>query len=86
MSPGSDGARFYAMERLNGNGKTGRSDDTEGMHQHTLDESDRIKKSSVNRHFLKEAKESRRSQVCTISHLRYCFMSLFIFFISYVHL
>lgn len=62
-TPGSNGARFYAIQRVNGNGQNGKGDGTAATHQHSIDESDRIKKSSVYRHFLKEEKESRRSQV-----------------------
>ena len=61
--PGSDSARFYAIQRVNGNGQNGKGDGTSATHQHSIEESDRIKKSSVYRHFLKEEKESRRSQV-----------------------
>ena len=67
---GSDGARFYTIQRVNGNGQNGKGDGLAATHQHTLEESDRIKKSSVYRHFLKEEKDSRRTLVSIISHSR----------------
>lgn len=56
--PGADGGRYYTIQRVNGSG-TG----TDGGHKHTLEESDDIKKNSVQRHFLKEEKVKRKFQV-----------------------
>ena len=61
--PGSDGARYYTIQRVNGNGANGKGDGTAGAHKHTLEDSDRVKKSSIHRHFLKEEKERRKSLV-----------------------
>lgn len=60
---GSDGARFYTVQRVNGNGANGKGDGTAGAHKHTIEESDKVKKSSLHRHFLKEEKERRKSMV-----------------------
>lgn len=60
---GIDGARYYTIQRVNGNGANGKGDGTAGGHKHTMEESDRVKKNSVYRHFLKEEKERRKSQV-----------------------
>ena len=61
--PGSDGARYYTIQRVNGNGANGKGDGTAGAHKHTIEESDKVKKSSLHRHFLKEEKERRKSMV-----------------------
>ncbi|KAI9735140.1 MAG: hypothetical protein M1834_001728 [Cirrosporium novae-zelandiae] len=61
--PGATGARYYTIQRVNGNGANGKADGTAGPHKHTLDESDRVKKNSVQRHFMKEEKEKRKTQV-----------------------
>ncbi|EEQ85623.1 hypothetical protein RJZ56_005338 [Blastomyces dermatitidis] len=59
--PGAAGARYYTIQRVNGNGGNGRADGIGGPHRHTLEESDRIKKNSVQRHLLKEEKERKRA-------------------------
>ena len=61
--PGDDGARYYTIQRVNGNGANGKGDGTAGGHKHRLEDSDRVKKSSIHRHFLKEEEEKRKSQV-----------------------
>lgn len=61
--PGATGARYYTIQRVNGNGGNGRTDAVGGPHRHTLDESDRIKKNSVQRSLLKEEKEKKKSIV-----------------------
>ena len=60
---GNDGARYYTIQRVNGNGANGKGDGTAGAHKHTIEESDKVKKSSLHRHFLKEEKERRKSMV-----------------------
>ena len=65
--PGSDGARYYTIQRVNGNGANGKGDGTAGGHKHTLSDSDKVKKSSVQRYFLKEEKERKKSLVRPIS-------------------
>lgn len=61
--PANDGARYYRIQRVNGNGANGKGDGTAGAHKHTIEESDKVKKSSLHRHFLKEEKERRKSMV-----------------------
>lgn len=61
--PGSDGNRYYTIQRVNGNGGNGKADGSAGPHKHTLDESDRVKKNSIYRHFLKEERVKRKTQV-----------------------
>ena len=63
MLPGADGARYYTIQRVNGNGANGKGDGTVGGHRHSLEDSDKIKKNSIHRHFLKEDKERRKSTV-----------------------
>ena len=65
--PGSNGERFYTIQRVNGNGANGKGDGTAGGHKHTIEEGDNIKKNSVHRHFLKEEKERRKSLVRDVS-------------------
>lgn len=60
--PGSNGSRYYTVQRVNGNGGNGK-DGTAGPHKHTLQESDRVKKSSIARHFLKIEKGKKKTQV-----------------------
>ena len=61
--PGSDGSRYYTIQRVNGNGGNGKGDGTAGPHKHTLQESDRVKKNSIARHFLKIEKVRKKTQV-----------------------
>ena len=61
--PGSNGNRYYTVQRVNGNGANGKGDGVAGPHKHSLDESDRVKKNSIQRHFLKEEKVKRKTQV-----------------------
>ena len=61
--PGNDGARYYTIQRVNGNGANGKGDGTAGAHKHTIEESDKVKKSSIHRYFIKEEKEKRKSLV-----------------------
>ncbi len=70
--PGADGARFYTIQRVNGNGANGKGDGTTGGHRHSLEESDKIKKNSIHRHFLKEDKERRKSTVSDPYSLSTC--------------
>lgn len=59
--PGADGQRFFTIQRVNGNGANGKNDGVGGGHRHTLEESDRVKKNSVQRYILKEARERKKS-------------------------
>ncbi|KAL4881971.1 hypothetical protein BJY04DRAFT_207165 [Aspergillus karnatakaensis] len=58
--PGATGQRFFTIQRVNGNGANGKNDGVSGGHRHTLEESDRVKKNSVQRFLLKEAKEKKK--------------------------
>lgn len=59
--PGANGERFFTIQRVNGNGANGKNDGVGGGHRHTLEESDRVKKNSVQRYLLKEAKEKKKT-------------------------
>ena len=61
--PGSDGARYYTIQRVNGNGANGKTDTAMGGHRHSLEESDRIKKNTIWRHLLKGEKERKKYSV-----------------------
>ena len=76
--PGADGEKWYTIQRVNGGGTgaDGKVDDEEegeeGMgksldHKHSLEESDRIKKNSVQRWILKEEKERRAGRKVCLS-------------------
>ncbi|KAI9759016.1 MAG: hypothetical protein M1835_000478, partial [Candelina submexicana] len=54
--------RYYTIQRVNGNGGNGKGDGVAGPHKHTLEESDKVKKNSVQRHFIKEEKEKKKTQ------------------------
>ena len=71
--PGNDGARYYTIQRVNGNGANGKGDGTAGSHKHTIEESDKVKKSSIHRYFIKEEKERRKSLVSLMhrSHISF---------------
>ncbi|PYI12475.1 glutathione transferase [Aspergillus sclerotiicarbonarius CBS 121057] len=58
--PGVNGQRFFTIQRVNGNGANGKNDGVSGGHRHTLEESDRVKKNSVQRYLLKEVREKKR--------------------------
>jgi glutathione S-transferase len=64
--PGSNGERFFTIQRVNGNGANGKKDGVAGPHKHTLADSDRVKKNSIQRQLLKEEKEIKKLQVCII--------------------
>ncbi|OKP12748.1 hypothetical protein PENSUB_1480 [Penicillium subrubescens] len=60
--PGANGKRYFTIQRVNGTGVQG-----QGLgcgHQHTLEDSDRVKKNSVQRVLLKEDKERKKNMVC----------------------
>jgi glutathione S-transferase len=62
--PGAGGQRYYTIQRVNGNGGNGKGDGVPGPHKHTLADSDRIKKNSVQRFVMKKDKEEKKTQVC----------------------
>lgn len=68
--PGANGARYYTIQMVNGNinGTDTTSPTDSGpacMHKHSLEDSDKIKKNSVQRHFLKGEKEAKRTSSTT---------------------
>ncbi|KAL4999743.1 hypothetical protein BDV10DRAFT_193474 [Aspergillus recurvatus] len=65
--PGADGQRFFTIQRVNGSGANGKNDGVSGGHRHTLEESDRVKKNSVQRFLLKEARERKKKLSATVS-------------------
>lgn len=73
--PGSDGNRYYTVQRVNGNGGNGK-DGTAGPHKHTLQESDRVKKNSIARHFLKIEKVKKKTQVGSLFFVVWYFVFL----------
>lgn len=59
--PGTTGERFFTIQRVNGNGANGKNDGIGGGHRHTLADSDRVKKNSVQRHFQNEARDKKKT-------------------------
>jgi glutathione S-transferase len=57
------GGRYFTIQRVNGNGANGKPDGIGGGHRHTLEDSDRVKKSSVQRYLLKESKNKKNNPV-----------------------
>ena len=55
--------RRYVIQRVNGNGANGKTDGVPGPHKHTLAESDRIKKNSIERTMLTKEKVRRKTEV-----------------------
>lgn len=69
--------RFYTLQRVNGTGPSGKEEGG-GSHKHAIEDSDKIKKNSVERWMAKISKEPPKRKapvalVCTIQ----CFSSLF---------
>lgn len=69
--PGATGQRFFTVQRVNGNGANGKNDGVDGGHRHSLEESDRVKKNSVQRYLLKEAKEQKKATAVSSGALRH---------------
>jgi hypothetical protein len=63
---GGTDERYYTIQRVNGNGGNGKGDGVPGPHKHTLEESDRVKKNSIQRMYLKEEKEKKKIQVGSV--------------------
>jgi len=61
--PGANGQRYYTIQRVNGNGGNGKGDGVAGPHKHSLADSDRVKKNSVQRFLMKKDKEDKKTQV-----------------------
>ncbi|GAT27121.1 glutathione transferase [Aspergillus luchuensis] len=57
--PGVNGQRYFTIQRVNGNGANGKNDGVSGGHRHTLEDSDRVKKNSVQRFLLQEVKKEK---------------------------
>ena len=74
-SAGNDD-RYYTIQRVNGNGGNGKGDGTAGPHKHTLQESDRVKKNSIARHFLKLEKVKKKTQVRVFFQSGFSFRNL----------
>lgn len=68
--PGVNGARYFTIQRVNGNGAHGKNEGVGGGHRHTLEDSDRVKKNSVYRHFVKEDKGRKKPTVCSFVYVR----------------
>lgn len=67
--PGANGAKYYTIQRVSGNPGGENSDAIGAMHKHTLEESDRVKKNSVQRWLLKEEKALKRRDLVCVSLL-----------------
>ncbi len=69
--PGATGQRYYTIQRVNGNGGNGKGDGVAGPHKHSLEESDRVKKNSVQRFLMKKDKEEKKTQVSASTYLSF---------------
>jgi len=78
--PGANGARFYTIQRVNGNGGNGKGDGVPGPHKHDLAHSDNIKKNSVQREILKKEKEEKKTQVSILFFSRLAFAAVYIIY------
>ncbi|GAP92404.1 putative glutathione transferase protein [Rosellinia necatrix] len=54
--------KFWTIQRVNGNGGNGKGDGIPGPHKHTLQKSDEIKKSTVQRFLSAQEKNARKGQ------------------------
>lgn len=64
---GEGQGRYFTIQRVDGNKVNGKYDESgKGGHRHTLEESDRVKKNSVQRALLKEARERKTAGVRTV--------------------
>lgn len=55
--------KYWTIQRVNGNGGNGKGDGVPGPHKHTLQKSDEIKKSTVQRFLAAQEKEAKKGQV-----------------------
>jgi hypothetical protein len=60
--PDAAGQRLWTIQRVNGNGGNGKGDGVAGPHKHTLERSDEIKKSSVQRYVAKQGSLGRTNE------------------------
>ncbi|KAI9847546.1 MAG: hypothetical protein M1838_000845, partial [Thelocarpon superellum] len=61
-APAAAQQRYYTIQRVNGNGGNGKGDGVAGPHKHSLADSDRVKKNSVQRYTIREEKEKKKSE------------------------
>ncbi|OJJ49410.1 hypothetical protein ASPZODRAFT_60343 [Penicilliopsis zonata CBS 506.65] len=61
--PGAKGERYFTVQRVNGNNGNGKNDGVGGGHRHTLEESDRVKKNSVQRYLMNSVKQQKKKTV-----------------------
>ncbi|KAJ4008097.1 hypothetical protein NW752_009975 [Fusarium irregulare] len=61
-SSDTTGQRLWTIQRVNGNGGNGKGDGVAGPHKHTLERSDEIKKSSVQRYVAKQGSLCRANE------------------------
>ncbi|KAI1271057.1 hypothetical protein F5Y07DRAFT_406115 [Xylaria sp. FL0933] len=54
--------KYWTIQRVNGNGGNGKGDGVPGPHKHSLQKSDEIKKSTVQRYLAAQEKEAKRGQ------------------------
>ena len=71
--PGTTGERFFTIQRVNGNGANGKNDGIGGGHRHTLADSDRVKKNSVQRHIQNEARDKKKANSVRVYMVCPCF-------------
>lgn len=64
----STGQRFWTIQRVNGNGGNGKGDGVAGPHRHSLERSDEIKKSSVQRFVAMRDREAKSTLVSEEKH------------------
>lgn len=55
--------KYWTIQRVNGNGGNGKGDGVPGPHKHTLQKSDEIKKSTVQRFLAAQEKEAKKGHV-----------------------
>ncbi|KAJ5168237.1 uncharacterized protein N7482_003831 [Penicillium canariense] len=72
--PGSSGRRYFTIQRVNGTGTHGHGPGC--GHKHSLEESDQVKKNSVQRILVKEDKERRKKSSTSTSTSRLHFFVL----------
>ncbi|GAW20213.1 hypothetical protein ANO14919_097100 [Xylariales sp. No.14919] len=62
ISNPSAAKKYWTIQRVNGNGGNGKGDGVPGPHKHTLQKSDEIKKSTVQRFLAAQEKEAKKGQ------------------------
>ncbi|KAI9684625.1 MAG: hypothetical protein M1820_010874 [Bogoriella megaspora] len=59
--PTTGGGKYYTIQRVNGAQGDEKINGAPDTHRHTLEESDKVKKNSVERWMLKKEKENKRN-------------------------